>query len=72
MYVAYGILNTIGLVAEPVAALYQVQIFIGVCPGDWQCNQNCIKRGYPRGGGGVCIGFIPTGPLTCCCTNTRP
>jgi hypothetical protein len=69
-YVANGILNIIGLVADPVAALYQDQICVGVCPGDWQCNQNCIKSGYPKGG--VCLRFLPSGPLICCCTNTRP
>jgi hypothetical protein len=69
-YVANGILNIIGLVAEPVAALYREQICLGVCPGDWQCNKNCIKWGYPKGG--VCIGFSTSDHLLCCCINRRP
>ncbi|KAK7395333.1 hypothetical protein VNO78_15884 [Psophocarpus tetragonolobus] len=36
----------------------------GDCGSNSQCQQRCVKSGYPKGG--TCIAFIP-GILLCCC-----
>jgi hypothetical protein len=63
--VANGIINIIGLVAEPVAAFHPGPICVGLCTKD--CNQKCIKKGYTKGG--ACTGMSPSDRLECCCNN---
>ncbi|KAE9608131.1 putative knottin, scorpion toxin [Lupinus albus] len=39
---------------------------IGQCTTPSNCNQECIKNNFPKGG--ICLGFRGS-PLECCCTR---